>query len=207
MCGLLAACFNGGRGGWFLRVLAYSCRSARPGAHCIPALSSPLLSTRKQSTAPRTRRLSRPSSCSLANTQPVLPCWRACTHTHTHTPFFWGWRACTHTHTHTHTHTPFFWGWLACTHTHTHTHTHPSSEGKYWLPSFTFCRTRFPFLSHIIFYFSLSSLGYLGSISGATLGTEVAANLAETNPCQEIIKGIVRHGCFLWCGENTEEEM
>ena len=85
MCGLLAACFNGGRGGWFLRVLAYSCRSARPGAHCIPALSSPLLSTRKQSTAPRTRRLSRPSSCSLANTQPVLPCWRACTHTHTHT--------------------------------------------------------------------------------------------------------------------------
>ena len=142
MCGLLAACFNGERGGWFLRVVAYSCRSAWPGAHCIPALSSPLLSTRKQSTAPRTRRLSRPSSCSLANTQPVHPCWRACTHTHTHT----------------HTHTLLLRVNIDC------------------LASHFVLRTRFPFLSHIIFYFSLSSLGYLGSISGATLGMEVAAS-------------------------------
>lgn len=68
MCGLLAACFNGGCGGLVSVSISIQLPAPAPfRAHFIPALSSPLLSTRKQSTAPHTRRLLSSSPRFLAN--------------------------------------------------------------------------------------------------------------------------------------------
>ena len=138
MCGLLAACFNGGRGGWFLRVLAYSCRSAGP-ARTVSQPYHHLFSqpeNNQQLLAHGDFRGPRPA--------PWLTLSR-CT------------RAGARAHTHTHTHPLLLRVNIDC------------------LALHFLLRTRFPFLSHIIFYFSFS-LGYLGSISGATLGKEVAAS-------------------------------